>query len=279
MTTIFIMVMIISVLTFLFLLQKTSQFLISSLEEKIDLCVYFNEDSLEEEILEVKEQISQLPEVKKVEYVSKEEALQKFIQRHQKEEVIMESLKEVGGNPFLASLNIQAWEATQYANISSFLDQSSFKNLIAKVDYYQKKPVIERLSSLTSNINRGGIILSIILALIAFLVAFNTVRLAIYSSKEEIETMKLVGASNWFIRGPFLVQGAIVGLLAALITLLIFGILILFFGPKINLVAPGLNLHHYFFSNILIIFLIQFLAGVGLGVFSSWLAVRKYLKI
>lgn len=277
--TIFIMVMTISLVTGLFLSQKTFDFLIVSLEDKVDMAVYFAEEPSSEEILTIQDQLAHLPEVKKLEYISKEEALAKFTERHAGEEIIMESLAEVGGNPLLSSINIKAWEASQYAAISSFLDTASFSDLIAKVDYNQKKPVIERLFSITSDINTTGIALSIVLALVAVIIAFNTVRIAIYNSKEEIETMRLVGASNWFIRGPFLVQGIISGILAVLITFLIFGVAVYFLSPKVEIIVPGLGLSSYFFSNFLVILALQLVAGLGLGVIASWLAVRKHLII
>ena len=148
--TIFILVMTISLVTSLFLLQKSSNFIVASLEEKVDMAIYCAEEPSSEEIMVIQEELFGLPEVKKMEYISKDEALAKFIERHAGEEVIMESLEEVGGNPLLASINIQAFEALQYAAISSFLDSSSFKDLIAKVDYSEKKPAIDKLFSLTS---------------------------------------------------------------------------------------------------------------------------------
>ncbi len=277
--TIFILVMTISLITSLFLLQKTSSFLITSLTEKVDMAIYFSEEPSVEDIIAIQEELFSLPEVKNLEYVSKEEALEKFTERHKSEEVIMESLTEVGGNPLLSSINIKAFEASQYAAISSFLDNASFRDLITKVDYYQKKPAIEKVFSLTSSISMTGIILSIVLAVVAVLIAFNTVRIAIYNSRDEIETMRLVGAANWFIRGPFMVQGVISGALAVLITFLLFSVGILFLSSKIEIIIPGLALSAYFFSNFFVILLIQLTAGVGLGVLSSWIAVRRYLKI
>jgi len=280
--TIFIMIMVISLVTFLFLFQNITQFLISSLQEKVDISVYFKEEALEEEILKVKEELTQIPEVKEVKYVSQEQALAKFIQRHKESSVLMESLKEVGENPLLASLNISAREASQYARIANFLDDTlspSLKNLIEKVDYYQRKSVIEKIFSLTAGINRGGILLIIILALVAILVVFNQVRLAIYSQREELTIQRLVGASNWFIRGPFLVQGAISGFLATLFCLLIFTLICWFFSPKLEILFPGLNLFGYFTGNFGIILLIQIFTGVGLGIVSSLIAIRRYLEI
>lgn len=243
------------------------------------MAVYFAYEPSSEEIINIQKELFALAEVKSLEYVSKDEALEKFVERHYDEEIIMESLEEVGGNPLLASLNIKAWESAQYAAISSFLETASFRSLIEKVDYYEKKPAIDKMFSLTSSINTTGIIFGGILALVAVLIAFNTVRIAIYNSKDEIETMRLVGASNWFIRGPFLVQGVIGGILAVFISFLMFSVAVWFLGPKVDIIIPGLHLSSYFFGNFVVILLLQLVAGVGLGSVASWLAVRKYLKI
>ncbi|MFH1841451.1 MAG: permease-like cell division protein FtsX [Candidatus Nealsonbacteria bacterium] len=277
--TIFIIVITISLATSIFLLGKASSFLIADLQEKVDMCVYFKENCLESDILAAKEEISKMPEVENVEYVSKEEALYNFTQNHEDSEVLMESLQEVGGNPFFASLNVKAQEANQYASISSFLTESSFSDIIAKIDYSEKKSTIERVFSVTSTMRMIGILLAVVFAIIAVLVSFNTVRLAIYNLKEEIETMRLVGASNWFIRGPFLIQGILSGFFATLITLLVFAITVLIFSPKIEILASGLNFAAYFFGNLHIIFIIQLATGITLGVLSSWIAIRKYLRI
>lgn len=277
--TVFILILTISLITSLFLFQKTIQFLITDLKERIDIRVYLKEELAEQDILKIKEQLSNLPEVKQVEYISKEKALEKFTQKHQQDQLLMESLKEVGGNPFFASLNINAWQAGQYASIVNFLNSSSFKDLIVKIDYYQKKPAIEKLSSITADINTIGIIISLILGIIAFSIAFNQIRLAIYHSKEEIEIMRMVGASNWFIRSPFLVQGAIAGVLAALITCGIFLISCFLISTKLEVLLLGFNIFDYFLNNFLLIFSIQLATAIGIGVFSSLIAIRKYLKI
>jgi len=251
----------------------------SSLEEKVDISVYFKKETLEEDILRAKEEITQIPEVKEVKYVSREEALGRFVEKHKENPVLLESLREVGENPLLASLNIAAREASQYETVAKFLENASFKNLIEKIDYYQRKPVIERIFSLTSGINRAGISLSIVLAIIAILIVFNQVRLAIYNSREELTIQRLVGASNWFIRGPFLVQGAISGFFAMIFCLLIFTLICWGFSPKLEILFPGLNFFSYFISNFGFIFLIQIATGIGLGVISSLIAIRRYLEI
>jgi len=139
--------------------------------------------------------------------------------------------------------------------------------------------VIEKVFALANGVNKVGFFLGIIFGAIAVLISFNTVRIAIHSSKEEISIMRLVGASNWFIRGPFLVQGVIVGFIAVIITLLITFGFSYFLNSKIMSLAPEINLWEIFISNLLILLLIQLATGVGLGIISSYIAVRKYLKI
>ncbi len=279
---IFIMTMTILLATSLFLLKDISQILISAIREKADISVYFKTVAQEEDILNIQEELSKIPEVKDVEYVSKEKALEDFVQRHKDDPVLMGSLEEVGGNPFLAALNIRAFEASQYQAVVNFLDATlapSYKDLIEKVDYYQRKPVIERIFALTSGTGKVGISLSIVLAIVAILVAFNTIRLAILNQAEEIKIQRLVGASNWFIRGPFLVQGAISGIISTLISFLIFTLICWFLGPKIEFLFSGLNVWKFFTGNFFTIILIQLSTGILLGAVSSSIAIRKYLKV
>lgn len=275
---IFIIAMVISAITSLFLFQNVSRFVISNIEGKIDISVYFKYETLEEDILQAERELVEIPEIKEVEYVSKEKALESFTEEHKDNPVLMESLEEVGVNPFLACLNVKSFGASQYGAVANFLEKADFKNLIEKIDYHERKPVIERIFSFTSNINKAGIAISAILAIIAILVAFNTVRLAIYNYREEIKIQRLVGASDWFIRGPFLAQGVIVGLFATLACLLIFTIISWGFNSKIEILMPGLNFFGIFIDNFWIILSIQLTAGIGLGIISSLIAIRKYLE-
>ncbi len=275
--TIFIMVMVISLATLLFLLNSASGILISDIEKKVDISVYFKEDVLLEDIFAAELEISKIPGVKDVEYVSKEQALERFIEKHKDDPVMMESLTEIGFNPLRASLNIEAWEISQYEQVASFLETGPFKDLI-DVDYHQRKSVIDKVSAMISGVNKIGIFFSIVLGLIAILITFNAIRIAIYNSSEEISIMRLVGASNWFIRGPFLIQGIVVGFIATLIALLItFGIC-WGFDSRVGAVAPEISTFSLFLSNFWALLLIQLATGVGLGVVSSTIAIRKYLK-
>ena len=276
---IFIFILTISVITSLFLFKESSEFITESLREKVDVSVYFRFEVSEEEILEVKEKIASISEVKSVSYVSRDEAMEVFIERHKDDPVLLESLEEVGINPFLASLNVKAFESSQYETVAALMESPRFGNLVEKVDYHERKPVIDKIYSLTSNFNIIGIAVSLIFVIITILVTFNTIRLAIYSLREEIKIQRLVGASNWFIRGPFLFQGAIAGAIAALSCLLLFTLLTFVFSSKVEVLFPGLNIFVIFVSNFWLILLLQLVSGVGLGIVSSSIAVRRYLEV
>lgn len=279
MASIFIMVIVILFVTFLFFLNPVSKTLIADVEEKVDVSVYFSREVLEEEIFEVKSELSKIEQVKEIEYISQEDAFKIFIEKHKDDPVLIESLTEVGYNPFLASLSIKAREPSQYEQITVFLEAGPFKEVINEVDYHQRKPVIERIFALTSGIKRMGIIFGIVFGLIAVLIAFNTIRIAIHNSNKEISVMRLVGASNKFVRGPFLVQGIIVGFFSALIALFLTFLVSWSINAKVNALIPNINILQIFLSSFFLLFFIQLATGIGLGIISSSIAIRKYLKI
>lgn len=274
----FVMVIVMSIATMLFFLQGAASFMVASLEESVDISTYLKNTATQEEVAQLKEELESMPEVREVKYVSKEQALESFVETHKQDEVILESLEIVGQNPLLASLSIKAFSVSQYPAISEFLENTPLASIINDVDYFDRAPVIDKLSTLTAGIQSAVFLVILFAGFVAVLVAFNTIRLTIYSSRDEIEIMRLVGASNWFIRGPFIIQGIIVGVLATLITTLLFFPLTLFVGIKLQSFAPGFDLFSYFSNNLLLILLLQLTAGIGLGVISSLIAIRKYLK-
>jgi cell division transport system permease protein len=220
------------------------------------------------------------PDIKNIEYVSKGDAFDAFSKRHEGNQVLEKALEQVGDNPFLASLNITTnGDPIQYESVSNILQTSDFSKLIDKVDFSQKKDTIEKVYSITSNINRFGIIFGIILIIIAMLVVHNTIKLAVETSKDEISTMRIVGASNWFIRGPFIIQGIIYGVIAFLVCILLSGLSAYFLSSEISSVLPGFSASRYFLTNFWILVLIQLGFGIGVGIISSFIVVRKYLEI
>ncbi len=277
--TVFILVITLVLVPSVILFHGLTQSLISSIEDKADISVYFNPIASPEEILSIQDQLKDFPEVESIEYVSKEEILVEFTETHKDDERIIEGLEEYGGNPFFDSLNIKAFEASQYEAVVGFLENITNKEIIDHTTYSENKTVIDRIFSITAYVNNIGIGLIVILSIVAVLIVFNQIRLTILNSKEEIKVMKLVGATNWFIRAPFIAQGIIAGVIASIIAIIIFGILAFFLAPKAAFLISSFNIFDYFITNILFIFSLQLLIGIALGTFSSIIAVRKYLEV
>ncbi len=275
-----ILVMMIAFFVFegLVIFNFVSNKTIEMIQEKIDISVYFKSNTPEDEILNLKKTIEGLEEVKSVDYISKEEALKMFKERHQEDEIIRQTLEELDVNPLLASLNIKAKDPKEYKNIAAYLENPSLKNIIEKVTYSQNQLVFERLVAITDTLKKGGFVVTLFLAFAASLAVFNTIRLMIYSNSEQIGIMRLVGASNNFIRGPYVIEGFLYGVLAGILSYILWLPTIKAISPYVyNLVQ--VNLVDYLANNFLKLFIYQIIFGVVLGVFSSLIAVRKYLRI
>lgn len=277
--TILIMIITLGLITSLFLTSVVANTILKDLEDKVDISVYFKVDTPESEVLKVKTELEGISDVKAVEYVSRETALVKFEESHQSNALIIKSLDELGDNPLEASLNIKAKVIDNYEGIAAFLESPRFSGYVDTVNYRQNQKVIEKLSSILNTIRKSGFIAIFILAFIAVLVTFNTIRLTIYSMREEVGVMRLVGASNWYIRGPFIVEGFLHGFIASVLTMIFFYPMIWIISPKVSVFLTGIDLIGYLNSNFWSIFFLQTLVGIFLGVISSLIAMRRYLKI
>lgn len=277
-TTIIVMVLTLLVFNGLIIFRVVTQGAIVSIQNKIDISVYFKSSAPEDEILNVKQALTTLPEVKNIEYISRDQALEIFKKNHKNDKTILQALNEVNSNPLEASLNIKAQNPSQYATIAHYLDNPNINKYVDTVSYAKNQIVINRLMNIINVISRLGILLTAILALIAIAVAFNTIRLAIYSNRDEINIMRLVGSPNILVRGPYVINGIISGAIAALLSILIAWPFLYFISPYLLIFIPGLNIINYFYSNILILTLYQLILGISIGGFSSLIAVQKYLK-
>lgn len=277
--TISVMMLALGLITSLVLTSVVAGSLLKTLEEKVDISVYFKLETGEGEIVKVKQELESLDDVKTVEYVSRQEALERFEAEHQNNPLIVKSLEELGENPLEASLNIKAKLIDNYDSIAAFLESPRFSSLIDTVNYRQNQKVIERLSHIINVVRRSGLAAVLVLVLVAVLVTFNTIRLTIYSMREEIGVMRLVGASSWYIRGPFIVEGVVHGLIASVLTIILFFPLVIFLSPKVQSFLTGINIADYFKENFWQLFLLQTAVGISLGVISSIIAMRRYLKV
>lgn len=264
-------------------LNAILSFTITNIERKVDVNVYFYPNAAESQILEMKTSIEQLPQVAMVSYISRDEALKAFQDRHQNDYLTLQALDELGTNPLGASLNIQAKDSGQYESIAQFLSSDSAssienKNVIEKINYYQNKEIIGRLTNLAHTVQRVGIILTIVFIGLSIVVTLNTIRMAIYGAREEITVMRLVGAENKYIQGPFMIEGIVSGLFAAVITIIALFPLTLWISKYTVDFFGGLSLVRYYGDNFLQLLLILLVVGILLGALSSLFAIRRYLK-
>ncbi len=276
--TILVMVITLFVIGSLVFGNALLSYSLEQLQDKVDVTVYFKTDAKESDIFALKKSLENLEEVKSVVYVSQEDALRQFRERHADNSLILQSLEELGVNPLGASLNIKARNPSQYESIARFLDAGVF-SIIDKINYHQNKLVIDRLAGIFDAARNIGMGISLVLTLVALLVTFNTIRLAIYTNREEIKIMRLVGASNRYIRGPYVIEGMIYGLFSSAITMFFFYPITYWLGPLSEKFFVGLNLFEYYLAHFIEIFGLLLFIGVILGVVSSWFAARRYLKI
>lgn len=280
--SILIMSITLFVITSLIFIQAGLNSSLNDIKEKVDVTVYFISDADESSILEVETSLKGLPEVRDITYTSKEQALTDFKEKHSNDYLTLQALDELGGNPLGASLNIKAKDPSQYESISKYFESNSVLSkgaltIIDKIDYHQNKIVIDRLTSIINGAKKLGFVVSLILVLISLVITFSTIRLIIYMSREEINVMKLVGADGGYIRGPFIVSGVFVGIIASLVTILVFIPVSIWLGNQMTDFI-GINLYTYYKANFFQLFIIMLGSGVIIGIISSTFAIHKYLR-
>jgi len=281
--TVLIMTVTLGIIASLIFLSALLSFTLGTIKDKVDVSVYFVTTASEEEILAVKDQLLKLPQVESVSYTSAEDALIAFRARHSSDQLTLQALDELGSNPLDASLKVQAKNPSEYESIVNFLEASPTlstdgASIVDRINYAQNKDVIDRISVAIGATQDIGFAVVILFAIASILIAFATVRLAIYTSKDEIAVMRLVGASNHYVQGPFIVTGIITGVISAIIVLLLLWPATWYIGLKTAIWFGGFSVASYYASNFAFVFLSVLLSGIGLGAIASILAIRKYLK-
>ena len=279
---IFVMTMTVMIVGSLMFLSALIDQFVSYVQDKVDVNVYFVTTAQESAILDIKRALEALPEVKYVAYTPRDKAMEEFRARHQDDQDIVGALDELGDNPFGASLAVKAKDSSQFESIYRFLKSKEEGTLsapvIESINYERNKAVIDQLSVVTRYVERFGFIVTLVFAFASILITFNTIRLAIYTAREEIAVMRLVGATNMYIRGPFMVEGILYGATAGLISL------VLFFPLAYALKGASLamfnaDIFSYYLSHLPLFFVVLIFSGGLLGAVSSFLAVRKYLSV
>ena len=282
--TVLIMTVTLAIIASLIFLSALLTYTLNTISDKVDVSVYFVTTASESDILAVKDQLLKLPQVASVNYTSADEALAAFRERHATDQLTLQALNELGGNPLDASLEVRAKDPSQYESIVSFLEaspalSSGGTSIVDRINYAQNKEIIDRLSLAIQATREIGFAVVVLFAIASILIAFATVRLAIYTAKDEIAVMRLVGASNIYIQGPFIVTGVITGVISAVIVLVLLWPAAWYAGLKTAGWFGGFNLATYYGTHFAFVFAILLVSGSLLGAVASVLAINKYLKV
>lgn len=279
--TITIIVLTFISINFLIILNVVTDASIQIIKDKVDVSLYFRPDATEPQVLEVETYLSSLTQIKAINYVSQQQALEEFRQLHRQDTVIIESLEELDDNPIGATLQIKAKNIDDYPTIIQVLENSKYDDLILDKNFDDHQVYIAKIKNFSDNIGKAGLFIAGLFIFIASLIVFNTIRVAIYTHRQEIGVMKLVGATNWFIRSPFLLEAVFYGIIACLISIAVVYPLLNFIQPFLNnfFLTEEFSLVNYFNENFWQIFGLELLTIILISIISSSIAIRRYLKV
>jgi len=253
---------------------------IVAVEQQVDVSIFFTASATEAQIEQVKNYVYEVAAVSKSDYISPEQALEAFRARHDADADIVKSLDVLEENPLGAILVVRTKDTADYKKILTALASDNFKTIIQKRSFEDRGRIVENVQMLTNRLAQFSLGLAILFACIAVLIIFNAIRVAIYTQRDEISIKKLVGATNGFIRAPFLIEamlyvavaiGATAGLIASLAR-----VIDPLLGPLF--IQGGFSLHSLFFGKGALMFAVEFFIVLLIAWLTATLAMRKYLR-
>lgn len=279
--TVFILVLTTISITLVGGINVVTNQLVHAIESKVDIDVYFYTTADEALVLEAQDYFKGMDEVSEVLYTSQDEALEIFVESHADDPETLQALAQLDKNPLPASLTIRTKDITDYPKILNRVEESEYQQYIDRANYSDSADIITNINKITSRAYQIGIVVSAIFTLISIIVIFNTIRIAIYSHRDEIAIMKLVGAQNSFIRSPFFIEGIIIAVLSASITIGLSVVMIYISDPALSAFFTGydFSLLRYFNAHSLQFVLIELGGAIILSTVSSMVAVSRYLRV
>ena len=278
--TITILVLSIFSINILLVVDLISKSTVEAIKDKIDISIHIKNDVNDNEIMALKAKISNFEEVENIKYISKAQALNDFKIKYKNNSEILDALKELGRNPLSASLVVKPKYADNYQGLIYNLNKLD-SEIIESSNFDNHELILRKISAISDNVNQVGLIVSLIFVFITTLIVFYSIRIAIYTHAHEIAIMRLVGASHWFIRSPYLMSGLIYALIGILIVIIAFYPFLSILQPYLEVffIDYNINIFSYFADNFFKIFGLQFLAASAVNLIASLVAVRKYSKV
>lgn len=278
--TVFILILMLLSINALWSVEILTGEAVRLVKDQINVSVYFSATATEKQVTEIKNYLKSFPEVVDINMSTRENVLESFRERHRLNPEVLTALDELGDNPFGPTVVVKTKEPGDYQKVITALDLPEYENLIEAKSFDEHREAIDKIQNITNRLETTVLGLSILFAVISFLVIFNTVRVAIQTQRMEIGIKRLVGASNWFIRGPYLVESIIFTFSSMVLASLTLFFALRFIDPYLAVVFPSaFSLTNYYFSHILSIFGVQAMAVLLLTILSSGLAMRRQLKV
>jgi len=253
---------------------------ITAINERIDVALFFKETVTQSEAMTLKTQAEQIEGVTQVTYVSSQDALDKFLADHRNRGAILDVVSR-DENFLPASLEIKVTDPYLIEGIVGQIIRGDGGKLISQTSLEDNQKLIEKLRNFGGFVQRSSLILALVLIIIALLIIFNTIRITIFTRREEIEIMKLVGATDWYIRWPFIIEGMLYGVIATILSL------VLLYVGYLALVKPMVDSYLIsaasspVFTLGFFIFLaaLQLVVALVVGGVSSYWATREHLHV
>ena len=253
---------------------------IRNIEKKIDFSVYFKPDAPEEVINDLRTYMASVEGVIGVDLINREEALKNFRAKHSNNTTILNALNQLDDNPFGVSLVVKADSPSVYSRVLGRLSQPNIAKWILDKNFDDRQSIIQKINSLREKVQFMGMAISGMFAFIALLIVINTIRVAIYIHREEIGIMKLVGASDWFVRGPFLVESLIWTTSSVLVAFFATLPMLKALDIKLGSFFGGtIAIYDYFVANFATILGFEFLGLLLFNLVGTYVALSRYLAV
>jgi cell division transport system permease protein len=278
-----VMVVTLTIVLFSLITNATFTDTIAQITNKIDVSVFLKDDVSTSQTATLVSQIKALPNVKSLTYLSKTEVLNQYEQQNAGNQALDTAIGETS-NPLPATILIKPVNLNQLGTIKTFLTQPTIANLQSSPPSYSgdQETAINKITHATDVLREAGVIAIIVFAVICALIIFNTIQMAIFNRRDEIQTMRLLGASTHFIRGPFIVESSFYGVLAALLSVAIIDAIFLTTKNALQASALGLlDINYastYFHQHLIRLLALQLVIGIVLGATSAQIATHRYLK-
>jgi cell division transport system permease protein len=277
-----VMTITLTIIVISFISSSALSSTIKGVTDKIDVSIYLNDAVTPAQRQTFQAALTADADVASVNYVSKADALTSYERQISGNQQLLEGL-QLAGNPLPASLEVKAKDPKKLDSIIAITNEPQYHVFLdptAPPSYHgTNKDAINRIVSVSNFFKTSELVASLIFVVISTLIIFNTIRMAIFTRREEIEIMKLVGATKWFIRGPFIFEAAMYGIIAALIAVVLSYIILLGGGPKLGSYINVQSTINFFRAYPVLIIAGELVVGIFIGAFSSMLALSRYLKL